>query len=99
MRRTLTLGLLVVFGGFGIRNLAAQDLVIANARIIVGNGRVIDQGSIVIRGGKIASIAAGPANAPGVQTIDARGMSAMPGFIDAHRQVNTEPNAKVQMKQ
>src|SRR5438876_7263586 len=66
---------------------------------MIGNGTVIDQGSIVVRGGKIASVAAGSANAPGVQTIDARGMSAMPGFIDAHRHVNTGPNENVLMQQ
>ena len=67
---------------------AAQDLVITNARVIVGNGQVIERGSIVIRGGRIASVAAGAAAAaPGVQTIDAKGMTAMPGFIDGHRHI------------
>ena len=66
---------------------AAQDLVITNARIIVGNGDVIEQGSLVIRGGRIVSVAGGAANAPGVRIIDARGMTAMPGFIDAHRHI------------
>jgi imidazolonepropionase-like amidohydrolase len=82
-----------------VRSLGAQDLVVTNARIIVGNGTVINQGSIVIRGGKIASVAAGPANAPGLQTIDGRGMTALPGFIDGHRHVNTGPNEKEQMQQ
>lgn len=81
------------------QGLAAQDLAIANVRVVVGNGMVIDQGSIVIRGGRIVSVAAGAPNAPGVQTIDARGMTAMPGFIDGHRHVNTGPNEKVQMQQ
>jgi imidazolonepropionase-like amidohydrolase len=83
----------------GVRNLAAQDLVITNARIIVGNGQVVSQGSIVVRGGRIASVSAGPANVAGVQTIDARGGTALPGFIDAHRHVNTGPNEKEQMQQ
>ena len=79
--------------------LSAQDLVITNARIIVGSGAVINSGSIVVRGGKIVSAAAGAATAPGVKTIDAKGMSVMPGFIDAHRHINTGPNEKVQMQQ
>lgn len=67
----------------------AQDLTITNARIIVGNGKVIDNGSIVIRGGKIVSAAAGmPATTAG-QVIDAKGMSAMPGYIDAHKHINS----------
>ena len=81
------------------QTLTAQDLVITNARIIVGNGSVIDQGSIVIRGGRIQSVAAGRINVVGVQTIDAKGMSALPGFIDGHRHVNTGPNEKVEMQQ
>jgi imidazolonepropionase-like amidohydrolase len=78
----------------------AQDLLITNARIVVGDGTVIEQGSIVVRGGRIASVAQGRAAAPaGAQTIDARGLSAVPGFIDAHRHVNTGPNEKLQMQQ
>ena len=68
-------------------NVSAQNLIISNARIIVGNGDVIEQGSIVIRGGRIAAVEAGAVDAPGEPTIDARGMTAMPGFIDAHRHV------------
>ena len=99
MKRILAFAFLVFSWSFGsVRNLAAQDLVITNARIIVGNGSVIDQGSIVIRGGRIASVAAGRADATGVQTIDARSMSAMPGFIDGHRHINTGPNEKEQMQ-
>lgn len=100
MKRILAFALLVFSWSLGsVRSLAAQDLVITNARIIVGNGNVIDQGSIVIRGGRIASVAAGGPGVTGVQTIDARGMSAMPGFIDGHRHINTGPNEKDQMQQ
>ena len=66
---------------------SAQSLVVTNARIIVGNGQVIEQGSIVVKNGRIASVAAGAATAPGAPLVDARGMTAMPGFIDAHRHI------------
>jgi imidazolonepropionase-like amidohydrolase len=99
MKRILTLAFLVFSWGAAVQNAAAQDLVISNARIIVGNGTVINEGSIVIRGGRIASVGAGRANVTGLQTIDAKGMSAMPGFIDGHRHVNTGPNEKEQMQQ
>src|SRR6476620_64538 len=99
MKRLLTLILLISLWTLGTTALSAQDLVITNARIFVGNGNVIDQGSIVIRAGRIASIGAGGANASGMQTIDAKGMSALPGFIDAHRHVNTGPDEKQQMQQ
>ncbi len=39
--------------------LAAQDLTITNVRIIGPNATVIERGSIVVRGGKIVSVAAG----------------------------------------
>lgn len=65
----------------------AQSLVITNARIIVGNGQVIERGSVVVANGRIASLAAGVPNTPGVPTLDARGMTVMPGFIDAHRHI------------
>ena len=79
-------------------SLSAQDLTITNARIISANGSVIERGSIVVRAGSIVSVAAGNASAPAGTIIDARGMTAMPGFIDAHRHINTGPNEKEQMQ-
>jgi imidazolonepropionase-like amidohydrolase len=76
---------------------SAQDIAITNARIVVGNGTVINSGTVVVRGGKIVSAGAGGAT-QGLKTIDARGMTAMPGFIDAHRHINTGPNEKQQMQ-
>jgi imidazolonepropionase-like amidohydrolase len=100
MRRMLVCALLVaVAAAGGARAAAAQDLVITNVRVIVGNGTVVEQGSIVVRGGRIVSAGAGnAAAAPGAQTIDGRGLSALPGFIDGHRHVNTGPNEAAQMQ-
>ena len=68
-------------------DLAAQDLAITNARIVAGNGTLINSGSVVVRAGKIVSVGQGAANAQGARTIDAKGMTVMPGFIDAHRHI------------
>jgi imidazolonepropionase-like amidohydrolase len=68
-------------------DVSAQDLVLTNARIIVGTGEVIERGSIVVRSGRIESVAEGTATVQGLQAIDARGMTAMPGFIDGHRHI------------
>ena len=87
-----------VFAFVFVGTLAAQDLTITNARIVVGNGNVIERGSIVVRAGKIVSVAAGEPSAASGKIIDANGMSAMPGFIDAHRHINTGPNEKAQMQ-
>ena len=66
---------------------SAQDLTISNVRIVVGNGQVIEQGAIVIRNGRIASVGAAGAATNGTGTVDARRLTAMPGFIDAHRHI------------
>lgn len=95
-RHVLTLLVSLLLGT--LVSLHAQDLTITNARIVIANGAVIERGSIVVRGGKIASVAAGAPTAASGQTIDAKGMTAMPGFIDAHRHINTGPNEKAQMQ-
>jgi imidazolonepropionase-like amidohydrolase len=77
--------ILIAFAAAG--NLGAQNLVIANARIIDGNGGVLPRGSIVVREGRIVSVSDRPASVGGARTIDARGMTLMPGFIDDHRHV------------
>ena len=78
--------------------LSAQDLTITNARIIGPNATVIERGSIVVRAGKIVSVTAGAPSGSSGRVIDAKGMTAMPGFIDAHRHINTGPNEKAQMQ-
>jgi imidazolonepropionase-like amidohydrolase len=67
------------------RAAGAQSLVLTNARILDGKGGVIERGSIVVRDGKIASVAAGAATVQGARVIDVKGMTVMPGFIDSHR--------------
>jgi imidazolonepropionase-like amidohydrolase len=79
--------------------LPAQNLAITNARIIVGNGTVINSGTLIVRAGKIVSASSGAANTQGLQTTDAKGMTAIAGYIDAHRHINTGPNEKAQMQQ
>src|SRR4030095_954821 len=96
MKRQILTTLACLIGTFV--PLYAQDVTITNARIIIANGDVIERGSIVVRGGKIASVAAGAPAATSGQTIDAKGMTAMPGYIDAHRHINTGPNEKAQMQ-
>src|SRR5687767_6844042 len=64
----------------------AQDLVITNARILDA-GTDIARGSIVIKDGRIVSVAAGTAAAAGKPTLDAGGRTVLPGYIDAHRHI------------
>jgi imidazolonepropionase-like amidohydrolase len=94
-KRTLT-----VLTGLTLWSIAlpAQDLAITNVRIITGNGSVVPSGAIIIRAGKIVSAGAGAASTKGLKVIDAKGMSALPGYIDAHKHINTGPDEKGQMQ-
>ncbi len=88
MKSLLGYACLAFFLNFGcIQDLAAQSLVITNARIIDGNGGVINRGAVVVRNGRIVSFSEGAAVVPGAVSIDAQGMTVMPGFIDSHRHV------------
>jgi len=98
MKRVLVSACLAVAAAIAPRPAIAQDVAITNARVIVGNGQVIEAGTIIVRGGKIASVSAGAAPTQGLRTIDARGMSAMPGFIDGHKHVSNGENAAAQMR-
>ncbi len=60
---------------------------IQNARIFVGNGKVIESGAVLIRNGKIAGVYDGnfpDAKTLNAQPIDAAGKTVLPGLIDVH---------------
>src|SRR4051812_4548690 len=73
--------------GLAAGTASAQNLVISNARIIVGDGQVIEKGAVVVKDGRIASVSAGAATgaASGSTKINGAGMTVMAGFIDVHR--------------
>ena len=98
MKRMIVPACLALVGLIAPRLAAAQDVAITNARVIVGSGQVIESGTIIVRGGKIVSVTAGAAPTQGLRTIDAKGMSAMPGFIDGHKHVANGENAAAQMR-
>ncbi len=97
MKSVVCLASVVIFGLLA-QTARAQDVAITNVRIVVGDGTVFNSGAIVVRGGKIVSVGPFVANMQGLKIIDAKGMTAMPGFIDAHRHINTGPNEKQQMQ-
>jgi imidazolonepropionase-like amidohydrolase/ABC-type multidrug transport system permease subunit len=60
---------------------------IQNARVFVGDGRVIEVGSVLVKGGKIAQIFEGSAPDPkslNAEPIEAAGKTVLPGLIDVH---------------
>jgi imidazolonepropionase-like amidohydrolase/ABC-type multidrug transport system permease subunit len=64
-----------------------RSWLIQNARIFVGDGRVIEMGSVLVKGGKIAQIFEGPApdaKSLNAEAIEAAGKTVLPGLIDVH---------------
>jgi imidazolonepropionase-like amidohydrolase/ABC-type multidrug transport system permease subunit len=64
-----------------------QTWLIQDARIFVGNGKVIENGSVLIKQGKIAQVyegAAPDAKKLKAEKIDAAGKTVLPGLIDVH---------------
>lgn len=58
------------------------SVLIKNAKIVDGSGRTAYNGSVGIKDDKIASL--GDVQGDAVKEIDAKGMLALPGFIDSH---------------
>src|SRR5215213_396733 len=56
---------------------------IRNARIVTVSGPDIENGTVVIRDGKIDAVGANVSVPAGAQTIDGNGLSVYPGMIDA----------------
>ena len=60
---------------------------IRGARIFVGNGKVIESGSVLVRGGKIAEVYEGSGPDPKsvkAEVVEASGKTILPGLIDVH---------------
>jgi imidazolonepropionase-like amidohydrolase len=95
MQRLAAMFFALSWAGFNLAS--AQTVTIVDARIAVGDGPVIEQGSIVVRDGKIVSVTPGREAQPAGTVIEAKGMTAVAGFIDAHKHINTGPLEREQM--
>jgi len=65
----------------------ATTYAITHARIVTLAGPVIDDGTVVIKDGKIAAVGAAVEVPAGAQVIDAKGLQVSPGFFDAVTQM------------
>lgn len=64
-----------------------RTVLFQNAKIFVGDGKVIQDGAVLIRNGKIADVFDNPPRNPkslDAEVIDAAGKTLMPGLIDMH---------------
>ena len=63
-------------------NTPAPTYVIRNARVVTVSGADIENGAVVISGGRITAVGASVTAPAGAQEIDARGLTVYPGMID-----------------
>lgn len=66
--------------------ITAQEatLVVENGRVVVGDGTVLERGSVVISEDRVLSVGEEQVAAPGARRIDASGRTVLPGLIDTH---------------
>src|SRR2546423_9897410 len=99
MRRlnTLTLAATIAVGVFAAFSAPARAQVTAfeGARIITGDGRVVENGTLVVNGNQIAQ--AGPAAAvqvpAGARRVNLAGKTVMPALLDTHIHISQTRDA------
>lgn len=65
---------------------SAQEstLIIENGRVIVGDGTVLEEASVVVARDRIVAVTAEPVETSSARRIDAAGKTVLPGLIDTH---------------
>lgn len=84
MIRTIASALLCLVFALSLTAQDAGDTVIRNATILTVSQGTIENGSILIRNGKIAAVGQDVPVPTGAKVIDATGQYVIPGIIDAH---------------
>lgn len=59
-----------------------RTMLVRNARLFMGDGKVLEQGSVLIRDGKIAQVFPGSAPEIKAEVIEGAGRTLLPGLID-----------------
>ncbi|MCY3687905.1 MAG: amidohydrolase family protein [Gammaproteobacteria bacterium] len=84
MRRKLiglTASLLLISGSVS----AQESVLISNAQLVIGDGSVNENGSLLFEDGVISAVGNGAIDAPdGVRVIDGSGKTVVPALIDGH---------------
>jgi imidazolonepropionase-like amidohydrolase/ABC-type multidrug transport system permease subunit len=65
----------------------SESFLIRGARLFVGDGKVIETGAVLVRGGKIAEVYEGSGPDPKsvrAEAVEAAGKTVLPGLIDVH---------------
>ncbi|QUM71063.1 amidohydrolase family protein [Sphingopyxis granuli] len=84
MMRALLLSVAIVAAS----PVAAQDVAITNAKLVVGDGSApIEGGTVVVRAGKVVAAGPGVAVPAGIEAVDAGGRYVTPGIVAAFSRV------------
>ncbi len=84
MKRTILFFLLTfAFGALALAQ-GNEEILIKNATIMTASHGTIENGSILIRNGKIAAVGKDVKGSAAAKVIDATGMYVTPGFVDSH---------------
>ncbi len=81
------------------QELPRPPIALVHANILdVKTGKVTSNATLVLRGGKIESVAAGATAPSGITVLDLKGRYLLPGLIDAHTHLSSLPAAKLALE-
>lgn len=75
---------LALFAGPSAPSHAQSVTAYENARLIVGDGRVVERGTLLVEGGRIVQAGAGVKAPDGALRVDLAGKTVMPMIVDTH---------------
>jgi len=74
------------------RPLPGRPTAIVGATVLTGAGTQVDNGTVLIRNGRIEAVGPGLPVPTGYETVDARGKWVTPGLIDTHSHLGVYPS-------
>src|SRR5438105_10956561 len=77
-------------GGLHSQTPAIVSTVYQNARLLLGDGRVIENGAFVVANGRITDIGPNVKAPNGATRVDLSGKTVMPGMINVHVHIGYE---------
>src|SRR5688572_16409215 len=85
----------------GVHAQQQGSVVYEGARLIIGDGKVIESSAFVVENGRISQVGArGQVKVPaGATRVDLTGKTVMPAIVDAHTHVPTERQALIDLLQ
>jgi imidazolonepropionase-like amidohydrolase len=90
MRKKLILIFMFIISNALILSAADETIAIINAKIYTMTGAPIENGVLILKGGKIEDIGTGIQPPAGARVINASGKTVLPGFIDSNCHVGLE---------